>query len=235
MKFVPPKFDEARRNARDAFQRNCRRPATFFAWFEAEWVAGHFIGAAESARAAIENSVPGNGDWWVKLAAALVSTAETQKVGAALDRRIGTFFEASTALEKAIKSAHGQDEKQWEGIKFDVHDRIWALLANNLDGLDSIDLAVEALEKIWKANDFRFSNANHAIAVGQAICSYLESPLNRKSDAAVRAAELRLARCRQLIEMRKAKYAEDTRHPALDESLNRIHDRFSYATRPTNG
>lgn len=227
MKFVPPRFEDARRNAREAFQKNCRRPDMFFAWFEAEWLAGHFVGADEAARAAIANSVPGNGEWWVKLAAALVSRAEDQKVGSALDRKVGTFFEASSALEHAIKTARGTEAKQWEGVQFDVHDRIWKLLSSNLASLDGIDFGVDALEKIWKAEDYRFSNSNHTLAIGEAICTYLESPFHRKSAATIHATELRLERCQKLIQKRKEKYPDDTRHPFLDEKLDQIHARYS--------
>lgn len=227
MKFVPPKFDEARRNARDAYHANCRRPATFFAWFEAEWAAEHFIGAAECAEAAIENSVPGNGDWWIKLAAAHVCAAEAQKVGVALSKRIDKFFEASTALCHALKAARGPEAKQWEGIQFDIHDKIWSLLANNLDGLDTIDIAAESLERIWKAGDFRFTNANHALVIGWEICSFLESSSGPISGGKIRAAEIRLDRCRKLIKNRISKYPEDSRHRSLEETLNRIFERFS--------
>ena len=229
MKFSPPRFDEARRNARDAFHISCRRPAMFFAWFEAEWEAGHFVGAEEAAKAAISNAVPGNGDWWVKLAAALVSRAEDQKVGASIDRKIVTFLEASSALDHSIKFAHGAEVKQWERIQYDVHDRIWKLLEGSLADLDGVDLAVDALEKVWRAGDMRFSNANHAIAIGEAICSYLESPLNRRSAKAIHAAGIRMERCQKLIAQRKAKYPDDTRHPYLDESVDRVYARYALA------
>lgn len=229
MKFLPPKFEDARRNARDAYQKNCRRPAMFFAWFEAEWLAKHFVGAEEAARAAIDNSVPGNGDWWMKLAAALVSRAEDQKVGSTPGREIGTLFEASSVIGHAIKSVRDIEAKQWEGVKFDVHDRIWKLVASGLSRIDGIDLGVDALEKIWNAGDSRFSNLNHALTIGEAICTYLESPLNRRSAATINAADIRMERCRKLIQKRKAKYPEDTRHRSLDDWLDRIHTRYSNA------
>lgn len=227
MRFDPPKYEEARRNAREAFQKQCRRPSMYFAWFEAEWLANHFVGAEEVARAAIENSVPGNGEWWVRLAAALVSRAEDQKVESVVDKKISTFFEASSALATAIQSVRGSDGKQWEKIQFDIHDRVWKLLRGTLTDLNGIDMAVQALEKIWGLGDYRVTNANRSLAVAEAICSYLESPFIKKSEALIHATDLRLQRCQTLLLRRREKYPEDSRQSVLDKSLDSVRTRFS--------
>lgn len=222
MRFNPPRFEEARRNARDAFNKGCRRPSMFFAWFEAEWSANHFIGAEEVANEAIKNGVSTNADWNVKLAAALVSKAEDSKVGISLERKIGTFFEASNALARAIKLSRNTEAKEWEKILFDIHDRIWKLVRNNLDGIDGIDMAVESLGKIWEYGDYRFINANHALTTLHSICLFMESPVNRKSKAAILAAEIRLGRCRKMIENRLIKFPEDSRNEQIKTGLNEM-------------
>jgi hypothetical protein len=229
MKFDPPKFDEARRNARDAYQKGCRRPSMFFVWFEAEWLAKHFVGAEEAALAAIEAKLSSLEDWWVKLAAALVSRAEDQKIGVTSDRKIALFFEASKALNSAMGLVRGTESKTWEGILFDVHDRVWNIASRELRDLASIDIAVDSLEKMWSYGDFRCCHSHHAIQVGEAICIYLESPLTRKSHLAIKACDSRMRRTRILVEERVKKYPSDTRNGALLEAMGDVHTRFSVA------
>ena len=43
------------------------------------------------------------------------------------------------------------EAKSWETLQFDIHDKIWAHLTDRLGNLDGLDVAVEALEKMWKA------------------------------------------------------------------------------------
>lgn len=235
MRLSPPKFDDARRAAREAFQNNCRRPATFFTWFEAEWAAENFIGAAEAARAAIDSSVSGTADWWVKLAAALASIAEEKNTGADLDKRVDAYFEASDAMSHAKKLVRGTEIREWERIQYDLHDRIWSLLAAKLENLDNIDIAVQAIERMWAMGDFRYSIANRAAAIGLAISAILQAPTTRKSSGLVSAADLRFKRCKRLLEMRKAKYPDDTRNSLLDQTLERTSSRFLSAVTENGG
>lgn len=230
MKFSPPRYEEARRAAREAFQGNCRRPSMFFTWFEAEWAAENYIGAAEAAQAAINSSAPGIADWWVKYAAALASIAETQIVGIALDKRIAKYLEASKAMEHAKQIARSQDVKQWEGVQYDIHDKIWLLLSKNLDTIDTIDIAVQSIEKMWGLCDFRFSLAKHAITIALSVCSIIESPVARKTRGFISVAEQRINRCIALARMRKEKYPDDTRNPLIDQSLGKVAERFIKAT-----
>ena len=225
----PPKYDEARRNARDAFQKNCRRPSMYEAWFEAEWNENNFVGAEEVARAAIGNSISGNGTWWVRLAAALASRADSQNVGTTQDKRISTYLEASSALGQAINSTRGGDGKEWEKIRFDIHDRIWQLVRNTLSDLNGIDVAVGALESISSLKDFRFTNANHAISIAESICILLESSVAKISEAGLAASELRFKRLETLLRKRQSIYPDDTRQPALDTALESVTKRFSDA------
>lgn len=235
MRLSPPKFDDARRAAREAYQNNCRRPATFFTWFEAEWAAENFTGAAEAARAAIDCSVSGAADWWVKLAAALASIAEVMTTGAELDKRVDAYFEASDAMDHAKKLAHGTEIREWERIQYDLHDRIWSLLAPRLDSLDSIDIGVQAIERMWTMGDFRFSIANRAAFIGLAISALLQAPTTKRSSALVSAADSRFNRCKRLLEMRKAKYPDDTRNSLLDQTLERTNSRFKSAVTDNGG
>lgn len=229
MRFKPPRYEEARRNAREAFQKHCRRPTMYEAWFEAEWLAGHFVGAEEAARAAIDNSAPGNGEWWVKLAAAQVSRAEGQQVGAVREKKISILLEASSALVNAIHSVPLSEGKEWERTQFDIHDRIWKIVGDALSDLINIDIAVQALEKMWSLGDYRFTNAKRSLAIANAICTYLESPFTKHSEASKHAAEVRFQRCQGLLVKRQEKYPTDTRRASVDAALDMVRTRFSDA------
>lgn len=230
MKMTPPQVDEARRIARDAFQKGCRRTSIYQVWFDAELKSGSFVGAAEAARAALENNASGSGDWWSNLAFSLANIAESHVIGMAMDRKVSNYFEASEAMANARKMARGSDVKTREGYQYDIHDRIWETLRRSLDSLDTVDIAVQALEKMWGLGDFRFSVANHASFLGHSICVLLESPLASRSARQVNAFESRFERCKRLIERRVTKYPDDTRHTALIEDLDRLSKRFTRVT-----
>ena len=230
MQFDPPRFEEARRLAREAYNMGCRRPSMISAWFEAEWCANHYMGAEEAARAAISNSIPGFSEWRVKLAAALVSRADSSKSGVSIDTRVKTFFDASFALMEAIKASKEPEAKDFQSIQFDIHDRIWNLIVNNLGSLDRFDFGVEALEKMVKAGDSRFINANHALTILNQICSFLESPTIRKSQTTIAASEIRIQRCIKMIDRRKAEAKNDVRNAQLDEQIDKFQARYAEAT-----
>ena len=133
-------------------------------------------------------------------------------------------------MEHAKQIARSQDVKQWEGVQYDIHDKIWLLLSKNLDTIDTIDIAVQSIEKMWGLCDFRFSLAKHAITIALSVCSIIESPVARKTRGFISVAEQRINRCIALARMRKEKYPDDTRNPLIDQSLGKVAERFIKAT-----
>jgi hypothetical protein len=132
-------------------------------------------------------------------------------------------------LRSAIRTG-GYETKSWEKLQFDTHDKIWSLLADRLDDLDGLDVAVEALEKMWKSGDLRFRNANRALSICRAICTYLRGSSTKKSDSAIRAAALRFDRALKLLNMRRDKFPEDSRNPSLIGAIGSVSDRFGVAS-----
>lgn len=229
MKFAPPRCEEARQCARDAFNGKCRRRDMFHSWFDAEWEVSNFVGAAECARAALDGGSASDGSWWVKLAGALRAMADDYKDHESLTRKIRTYFEASKALRCAIRTG-GYETRWWETLQCETHDNIWALLSDRLDSIEGLDDAVEALEAIWKAGDSRYRNASRAVFVCRAAATYFERLSTRKSESAIRAVELRFERARKLVDLRVERFSGDARNEGLLNAISGAADKLGAVT-----
>ena len=120
---IPPRFEEAKIVAREAYAAGCRQPPLFDSWFQAEWSLKQYTGAIAAAEAAIKAKAPSKQEWHIRLSAAQ-SARSTEREGTDAQGALGDLCAASEAMAVAVKLSNAAERQQWVGKLFEMHDQI---------------------------------------------------------------------------------------------------------------
>jgi len=178
MKLVTPNVEQARLLARKAFSKGCRKPEVYECWFEAEWIAKHFVGALEAADAALDNKCPGANDWLIRKSAALAGKASDQANARVVDSAVSTMFEASEVIRKAISLSSRDASIEWEAKQAEFHDQIWLWPDPNVEGLGKTVSQLDKLERMRQLGDYRPTNLRRILSTMEGMCLTLERKLS---------------------------------------------------------
>ncbi|WP_139826343.1 MULTISPECIES: RNA-binding domain-containing protein [Derxia] len=229
MQIQPPRHEEARRLARDAIQIGCNRPTTFDTWFDAEMQSGHYPGAIEAAEMALTREIGHNHEWLMKNAAALFTKATNSGIGTSPADKLSTLIRASELIHEAVKTTRGETSTKYQNVRFDVHDQIWSVIIDDgLTRLDEIRIARGQLEKFWRTQDVRLTNASRCIEVVNALIKIAKSSVTNERENRIDLYTEEFKLCEKLIDARLTEYPQDTRHPQLierwEKAKNKFHD-----------
>jgi hypothetical protein len=162
LKLPEPKFDDARRIAKKAFEDGARKEVLFFVWYEAEWGAGHYIGAAEVAGHAIKNKVDSKQEWFIRRAAATWYVAKDQERNGNVDRALADYWVCDSDLKEAQMLAGTQEQYEIRSQRAIAHDAIWDMLSRaERSSFDVPARAFDEILKILECGDVRMSVCLH--------------------------------------------------------------------------
>lgn len=226
LKEVPPQVEDARKLARRAYTKGCRKLELFQCWFEAEWEAQHYIGALEAADAALSNESPSLQDWLIRKSAALASKATDQSKSGLVAKAISTMFEASEVLRNAISKSRRDDIADLESQQATLHDQIWYWAGIEEKGLGRTNVQIDVLEKIWGLGDLRITNLKRMLSATDSMALSIERKVNRISISQRNLAEALLSKGQLLFEARQQRYPFDTRHGPIICSWELLQNRI---------
>jgi tetratricopeptide (TPR) repeat protein len=225
LKKNPPGFEEARLLARKAFQKGCRKVELFQCWFEAEWLAKHYIGALEAAEAALTHKSPSVQEWLIRKSAALASKAADQSKAGSAGAAISTMFEASEALRDAIVKTKRDDSLEWEERQESLHDQIWYWSGLEGRGLGKTDSQINALEKMWRYGDTRITNLRRMLSAIESMSLAFERKVNKITVSQKNLYLSLLSRGQTLFNQRQQRFSTDKRHDELRSNWNTLDTR----------
>lgn len=119
----PPRFDDARQAARDAYAAGCRHPSFFETWFQAEWALKQSTGALAAAEAAIRVNTPSKQEWQIKLSAAH-SARSAEREATDLQGALKDLYASCVAMASAVKMSPVSERQQWLSKLFEMHDQL---------------------------------------------------------------------------------------------------------------
>ena len=119
----PPRIDDARQSARDAYAAGCRHPSFFETWFQAEWAVKQSTGALTAAEAAIRANIPSKQEWQIKLSAAH-SARSAEREATDLQGALKDLNAACIAMASAVKMSPPSEKQQWLRKLFEMHDQL---------------------------------------------------------------------------------------------------------------
>lgn len=229
LKEDPPQIDEARRLARKAYTKGCRKSEVFQYWFQAEWLAQHYIGALEAAEAALLNKSPSPQDWLIRKSAALASKATDQSKSKSIGGAVSTMFEASEVLRNAITKSRRDDGADLESRQAILHDQIWLWAGLEDTGLGKTNAQIDALEKMWRFGDVRITNLRRMLSALANMTLSIERKINHISTSQRNLFEALISRGRALHAVRQQRFPGDLRHKDITCSLESLLNRASEA------
>lgn len=218
LKETPPKFDDARVNARRAFEKGCVKEEVFHCWFEAEWMAKNFVGAAEAAEAAIVTSLPCIEDWYIRKAAALANKADDQSKAGGVAGAVKTMFEASKLLNKAIQT-NKVDEVEWTKRQQEFHDQIW-IWGVDENGLAKVAIQIDGLEQMWKLGDTRVTNQRRMLSAIDGMTATLARRIASLSSSQRNLVSTSLNRANHYVERRTLLFPNDSKQKQVVNAWN---------------
>jgi hypothetical protein len=151
---TPPRVDQARLIAREAYRAGGRKPHLFELWFQSEWEMKQFSGAVDASEAALKHEIPSSQEWNVRLSAALIARAEDRET-ADVEGARKDLAAASGAMATAIKTSGLSERQQWLGKLFEIHDRLIALNRKSNPSLSSMSLALDEIIMMNRNGDTR--------------------------------------------------------------------------------
>lgn len=233
LKQNPPAFDEARVVARRAYQKGCRKVEVFQCWFEAEWLAQHYIGALEAAEAALAHKSPSIQEWSIRKSAALASKATDQSRAGSSGVAITTMFEASEVLRNAISKTRRDDSLEWESRQAALHDQIWYWAGLEDRGLGKTDSQIDALEKMWRFGDTRITNLRRMLSAIEGMALTFERRVAKITASQKNLSSTLLLRGQAILDQRLQRFPTDSRHEMIrtnwDNTQMRAHDAIGRA------
>jgi hypothetical protein len=218
LKEVPPQIVEARTFARKAYTKGCRKPEVFECWFEAEWLAKHYIGALEAAEAALAHKSSGSQDWLIRKSAALANKASDQVKTGTVGGAISTMFEASAELRAAIVQCRRDDAVDWENRQAELHDQIWIWTGVDETGLGRTILQLDTLRKMWGLGDTRITNLRRILSAIDGMATLIDRKLNHLSGAQKNLCSSLISRSEELFFARRQRFPDDSRHKLIDSA-----------------
>ena len=150
----PPRIDQARLAAREAYRAGGRKPLLFELWFQCEWEMKQFSGAVDASEAALKHEIPSSQEWNVRLSAAHIARAEDRET-ADIEGTRKDLAAASGAMATAIKTSGSSERQQWLGKLFEIHDRLIELNRKNNPSLSSMSLALDEINMMNRNGDTR--------------------------------------------------------------------------------
>ena len=159
----PPNPDLAREACRDAYRAGSRKKRLFEAWFSAEWDAANFVGAGESARAAIENQQFPEYEWRVRLAASLAAKAHDQADGTLSVNVLDTYLEASGELSLSLRTRPEADRLRFRPHLESINDAIWSILRTSATSSSEFYTNAHRLADLINSGDTRIKNFTRLI------------------------------------------------------------------------
>lgn len=227
LKLAPPKIDDARKLARNAYTKGCRKSEVFDTWFEAEWSAKNFVGALEATEAALENKAPGVQDWIIRKSASLAAKATDQAKSGSLGTSISTMFEASATLRTLPQNR--DDFGEIENRQSEMHDKIWVWSGGEGVGLGRAAVQLDVLEKFWQLGDFRITNLRRLLSTFEGIVVVVSRKFDHVSTSHINLCDQLRTRSRELLKRRDLRFPSDSRHGAIRCSLESLHHRLEEA------
>lgn len=225
LKQEPAQVNEARFLARRSYQKGCRKLEVFQAWFEAEWLAQHYIGALEAAEAALLHKSPSIQEWLIRKSAALASKATDQSKAGSVGAAIGTMFEASEVLRSAIAKSRRDDSADWESRQAELHDQIWHWAGLEDRGLGRTDIQIESLEKMWRFGDTRITNLRRMLSALEGMAISQERRTGKITLSQKNLVATLLSRGQALFDLRRQRFSSDSRHEAIGNYWEAIQNR----------
>jgi hypothetical protein len=171
LKHNPPRNNEARNLARQAFDKGCRKSELFETWFEAEFLSENFNGAIEAADAAL--NLKDNNEWQIRKAVALSRKADNLGNSGNFDSATRTMFEASKLLKLATSVATRDEVTDIRSKQFLIHDQIWIWPINE-SGFIKAAAQLDILENMRKYGDYRGTNKKRVLATFSLLASYID-------------------------------------------------------------
>jgi len=215
LKQNPPDFNASRLIARKSYQKGCRKSELFQCWFEAEWLAEHYIGALEAAEAALKQKSPSLQEWLVRKSAALASKATDQSKVGSVEVAITTMFEASETLRSAIPKSKSEDSLEWEERQAGLHDQIWYWAGLGDRGLGKADAQMLTLEHMWRFGDVRLTNSRRVLSAMEGMVLSVERRLGKITTSNKKLYFRLLSRGRTLLEARQRRFPNDKKQETI--------------------